>query len=89
MFNRPTIVSTSPSDSSSIPSFLRAAVELHDVGVPQGGDRLRLPAEPLPLLRASLRAGRRHFEGDQPFEAQVAGPENDAHAPVAEHHFPG
>src|SRR5436305_1731964 len=60
-------------------------VDLHYVRVPQPRHRLRLALESLPLVRPGVRAGQRHLEGDDAVEAQMPGPEDDAHAPVAEH----
>ncbi len=59
-------------------------VDLHDVRVPQPRHRLRLALEPLPLVRACVRAGERHLQCNDAVQAQVAGPEDDAHATPAQ-----
>jgi hypothetical protein len=64
-------------------------VDLHDVGVTQAGDRLRLAQEPLEFLRLGVSAGQQHFHGDWSLEAHVPGLVDDAHAAAAQHflHF--
>ena len=56
------------------PVLVADVVDLHDVGVAQAGDRLGLPEEPLPLLRAGVGAGQEHLEGDGAVESQVSRP---------------
>ena len=53
---------------------LADVVDLHDVGVPQAGHRLRLAPEPLPLARAGEGAGQQHLQGDGAVEPQVPRP---------------
>ena len=60
--------------------MLADLVDLHDVGVLQSGDRLRLDAEPLPLRGAGISAAQDHFQGDDAVEADLPGLVNDAHA---------
>ena len=40
-------------------------IDLHDVGVAQAGDRLRLAQEALQLLRPGVGAGQQHLQGDR------------------------
>ena len=60
-------------------------VDLHDVRVAEGGDRLGLALESLPLGRAGVGAGQHHLQGDEAVQAQVPGPVDDAHAAATEH----
>ena len=59
-------------------------VDLHDVGVAQAGDRLRLAQEALQLYRPGAGVGQQHLQGDRAVEAQVPRPVDDAHAAAAE-----
>ena len=58
-------------------------IDLHDVGVAQAGDRLRLAQEALQLLRPGAGAGQQHLQGDRAVKAQVPRPIDDAHAASA------
>ena len=64
---------------------LAGVVDLHDVGVMQRGNRLRLAQESFPLRRQGIGAGQQHFQGDGSLQPQMPGPVDDAHAAVAEH----
>jgi hypothetical protein len=48
-------------------------VHLHDVGVVEGGDDLRLPLESRPALGAFGKLGRKDFERDLAVELRVLG----------------
>jgi hypothetical protein len=58
------------------PVPLADLVDLHDVGVPQGGDRLGLRVETSQVLRAGVGAGQDHLQGhdvDEQALVQAAG----------------
>jgi hypothetical protein len=61
--------------------------DLHDVGMPHGGDGLCFPSKPLPLLLVGVGTGQRHFQSHQPAELHLPGAKNDAHATLSEHRF--
>jgi len=59
-------------------------INLHDIGVPQAGDRLGFAAEAPQLLRGGMAAGQHHFEGYRAFQGEVARLVDHAHAAVAQ-----
>src|SRR6516165_5751088 len=59
-------------------------VDLYEVRVSEGSDRLGLPPEPFPLVRAGVGAGQRHLEGDEAAQAQVPRPVDYPHSAATE-----
>ena len=53
-------------------------VNLHDMGMLQGGDRFRLPRKPGQFRRAGVLARQEHFESGSPLELAVADAIDDA-----------
>ena len=64
------------------PVGLADLVDLHDVGMPEPGDRLGLDAEPGQVVGTGPVPAD-HLQGDQPVQAALAGLVDDAHAPFA------
>src|SRR5262249_21123181 len=58
--------------------------DLHDVGVLQPGDRLRLAAEPLAVLGGGEGPGQDDLQGDGAVEPGLPGLVDDAHAAAAQ-----
>ena len=59
-------------------------VDLHNVGMLQAADRLRLGAEPRQVVGSGVGAGQDHLERDEAIESDLAGLVDDAHAAPAQ-----
>jgi hypothetical protein len=66
------------------PVVLADGVNVHDVRVMQGGDRLRLVQEPQPVLRGGVLAAEDHLERDDPGRLELLRLVDDAHPAAAE-----
>jgi hypothetical protein len=58
--------------------------DLHDVGMLQTGDRLRLDAEAFQLGSAGVAARQDHLQGDDAIELEMPSLVNNAHAAAAQ-----
>ena len=57
---------------------------MYEARVSEGSDRLGLPPESFPLMRAGVGAGQRHLEGDEAAQAQVPGLVDHPHSAATE-----
>ena len=62
------------------PVLFADVVNLHNVGVPDPGDRFRLQAEARQLLRPGMLAGKDHLQRDEPIQLEMACLVDNAHA---------
>ena len=67
-----------------VPGVAADLVDLHDAGVLQAGDGLRLQAKTRQLFRAGIRPGEDHLEGDEAVERHLPGLVDHPHAAAAQ-----